>query len=275
MQEQAIAWRHVGDDIGFVPTMGALHAGHDSLVVRARKENRRVIASVFVNPAQFGPQEDFDAYPRPFEADRARLEQLGVDAVFHPSVDQIYPAAFKTRVDPGPFAEVLEGKIRPGHFAGVLTVVLKLFNLTQPKRAYFGQKDFQQVVLVRQLVRDFNLPIRIVACPTIREPEGLAMSSRNAYLKPGQRAVAPAIHSAIDAAADAFDTGTANPVELESVARSILEGAPELTIEYVVVVDDTTLRTPERAIPGSVLAVAVKLGSTRLIDNVVLGAKRL
>ena len=275
MQEQAIAWRHAGDDIGFVPTMGALHAGHDSLVVRARKENRRVIASVFVNPAQFGPYEDFDAYPRPFEADRARLEQLGVDAVFHPSVDQIYPAAFKTRVDPGPFAEVLEGKIRPGHFAGVLTVVLKLFNLTQPKRAYFGQKDFQQVVLVRQLVRDFNLPIRIVACPTIREPDGLAMSSRNAYLKPGERAAAPAIHSAIDAAANAFDTGTTNPAELESVARSILEGAPELTIDYVVVVDDTTLRTPERAIPGSVLAVAVKLGSTRLIDNVVLGAKRL
>jgi pantoate--beta-alanine ligase len=275
MQEQAIAWRHAGDDIGFVPTMGAMHAGHDSLLVRARKENRRVIASVFVNPAQFGPHEDFDAYPRPFEADRARLEQLGVDAVFHPSVDQIYPAAFKTRVDPGPFAEVLEGKIRPGHFAGVLTVVLKLFNLTQPKRAYFGQKDFQQVVLVRQLVRDFNLPIRIVACPTIREPDGLAMSSRNAYLEPEQRAAAPAIHRAIDAAADAFDSGTTNPSELESVARSILEGVPELTIEYVVVVEETTLRTPERAIPGSVLAVAVKLGSTRLIDNVVLGAKRL
>jgi pantoate--beta-alanine ligase len=275
MQEQAIAWRHTGDDIGFVPTMGALHAGHDSLVVRARKENRRVIASVFVNPAQFGPHEDFDAYPRPFEADRARLEQLGVDAVFHPSVDQIYPAAFKTRVYPGPLAEVLEGKIRPGHFAGVLTVVLKLFNLTQPKRAYFGQKDFQQVVLVRQLVRDFNLPIRIVACPTIREPGGLAISSRNAYLKPGERAAAPAIHRAIDAAANAFDSGTTNPAELESVARSILDGAPELTIEYVAVVDDTTLRTPERAIPGSVLAVAVKLGSTRLIDNVVLGAKRL
>jgi pantoate--beta-alanine ligase len=275
MQEQATAWRHAGDDIGFVPTMGALHAGHDSLLVRARKENRRVIASVFVNPAQFGPHEDFDAYPRPFDADRARLEQLGVDAVFHPSVDQIYPAAFKTRVDPGPFAEVLEGKIRPGHFAGVLTVVLKLFNLTQPKRAYFGQKDFQQVVLVRQLVRDFNLPIRIVACPTIREPDGLAMSSRNAYLEPEQRAAAPAIHRAIDAAADAFDTGTTNPSELESVARSILEGVPELTIEYVVVVEETTLRTPERAIPGSVLAVAVKLGSTRLIDNVVLGAKRL
>ncbi len=275
MQEQAIAWRRAGDDIGFVATMGALHAGHDSLVVRAGKENQRVIASIFVNPAQFGPQEDFDTYPRPFEADRARLEALGVDAIFHPPVEQIYPPAFKTRVDPGPLAEVLEGKRRPGHFAGVLTVVLKLFNLTQPKRAYFGQKDFQQVVLVRQLVRDFGLPIRVVACPTVREPDGLALSSRNAYLNPAQRAVAPAIYKALDAAANGFDTGMTDPAELESVASSMLERIPGSTIEYVSVVDQTTLRAPERVIAGSVLAVAVKLGPTRLIDNVVLGAERL
>lgn len=275
MQEQAIAWRHAGDDIGFVPTMGALHAGHDSLVARARKENRRVIASVFVNPAQFGPQEDFNAYPRSFEADRSRLEDLGVDAIFHPSVDQIYPAAFKTRVDPGPLAELLEGKSRPGHFAGVLTVVLKLFNLTQPKRAYFGQKDFQQIVLVRQLVRDFNLPIRIVACPTIRESDGLAMSSRNTYLSPAQRAVAPAVSRALAAAADAFDRGATNPAELELVARQPLEGIPGLAVEYMAVVEETTLGAPDQAIAGSVLAVAVKLGSIRLIDNVVFGAKRL
>jgi len=275
MQEQAIAWRHAGDDIGFVPTMGALHGGHESLVTRARKENRRVIASIFVNPAQFGPNEDLDAYPRPFEADRARLAALGVDAIFHPPVDQIYPPAFKTHVDPGQLAEALEGKIRPGHFAGVLTVVLKLFNLTQPKRAYFGQKDFQQLVLVRQLVRDFGLPIRIVACPTVRQPDGLALSSRNAYLDPAQRAAAPAISRALDAAAKAFAAGSTQPAELESAARSILQGIPGSTIEYVAVVDETTLRAPSRAIAGSVLAVAVKLGSTRLIDNVVLGAERL
>jgi pantoate--beta-alanine ligase len=275
MQEQAIAWRHAGDDIGLVPTMGALHAGHDSLVTRARKDNQRVIASIFVNPAQFGPHEDFAAYPRPFDADRARLAALGVDAIFHPPVDQIYPPAFKTRVDPGPLAELLEGQSRPGHFAGVLTVVLKLFNLAEPKRAYFGQKDFQQVVLVRQLVRDFGLPVCIVACPTIREPDGLAMSSRNAYLRPAERAAAPALRRGLSAAAKAFATGTSDPVELESVARSILEGIPGLTIEYVSVVDETTLRAPERAVSGSVLAVAVKLGSTRLIDNVVLGAERL
>src|SRR3989441_3372899 len=275
MQEQAIAWRHAGDDIGMVPTMGALHAGHDSLVARARRENQRVIVTVFVNPAQFGPNEDFARYPRPFDADRARLEALGVDAIFHPPVDQIYPPAFKTRVDPGPLAEVLEGRSRPGHFTGVLTVVLKLFNLTQPKRAYFGQKDFQQVVLVRQLVRDFGLPIRIVAVPTVRHPDGLAMSSRNAYLDDGQRQLAPAVHQATTEAAHAFAGGETDPVRLEGLTRERLAATAGLSLDYVAGGGDTPLRRPERAHPGSGLAVAVKLGSIRLIDNVVLGAERL
>jgi pantoate--beta-alanine ligase len=255
--------------------MGALHAGHDSLVARARRENQRVVVTVFVNPAQFGPHEDFERYPRPFDEDRARLEALGVDAIFHPPVEQIYPPAFKTRVDPGPLAEVLEGKSRPGHFAGVLTVVLKLFNLTQPKRAYFGQKDFQQVVLVRQLVRDFGLPVRIVAVPTVRHSDGLAMSSRNAYLDAAQRTLAPLVYQAITEAAGTFTGGETDPVRIEGMARDRLVGTPGLTIDYVAVVDPTTLSRPQRAIPGSVLAVAVKLGSIRLIDNVVLGAERL
>jgi pantoate--beta-alanine ligase len=275
MQEQAIAWRHAGDDIGVVPTMGALHAGHDALVARARRENQRVVVTVFVNPAQFGPHEDFQRYPRPFDEDRARLEALGVDAIFHPPVEQIYPPAFKTRVDPGPLAEVLEGKSRPGHFAGVLTVVLKLFNLTQPKRAYFGQKDFQQVVLVRQLVRDFALPVRIVAVPTVRHPDGLAMSSRNAYLDAAQRPLAPLVYQAITEAAGAFTGGETDPARLEGMARDHLVGTPGLSADYVAVVDPNTLSRPQRAIPGSVLVVAVKLGSIRLIDNVVLGAERL
>jgi len=275
MQEQAIAWRHACDDIGLVPTMGALHAGHDSLVSRARRENQRVVVSIFVNPKQFGPHDDFAKYPRPFEQDRARLEALGVDAIFHPPVDQIYPAAFKTRVDPGPLGEVLEGKSRPGHFGGVLTVVLKLLNLTQPKRAYFGQKDFQQVVLVRQLVRDLALPVRIVVVPTVREPDGLAMSSRNAYLDPAQRRRAPVVRQAVTEAAQAFTGGETDPARLERLTTDRLAGAPGVEIDYVAVVDETTLSRPARAVPGSVLAVAVKLGSTRLIDNVVLGAERL
>jgi pantoate--beta-alanine ligase len=275
MQEQAIAWRRAGDDIGLVPTMGALHAGHDSLVSRARRENQRVIVSVFVNPAQFTPDEDFEKYPRPFEQDRARLEALGVDAIFHPPVDQIYPAAFKTRVDPGPLGDVLEGKSRPGHFGGVLTVVLKLFNLSQPKRAYFGQKDFQQVVLVRQLVRDLVLPVRIVVVPTVREPDGLAMSSRNAYLDPAQRQLAPIVRQALTEAAQAFTAGETRAAELERLTTDRLAVAPGVAIDYVALVDETTLTRPQQASPGSVLAVAVKLGSTRLIDNVVLGAERL
>jgi pantoate--beta-alanine ligase len=275
MQEQALAWRHAGDDIGVVPTMGALHAGHDSLVARARRENQRVIVTVFVNPAQFGPNEDFETYPRTFDQDRARLEALGVDTIFHPPVDQIYPPSFKTRVNPGPLAEVLEGKSRPGHFGGVLTVVLKLFNLTQPKRAYFGQKDFQQVVLVRQLVRDFALPVRIVAVPTVRYPDGLAMSSRNAYLDRSQRQIAPVVNQAITEAARAFTGGETDPARLESLTRDRLVPASGVAVDYVAVVDETTLSRPQRAIPGSVLVVAVKLGTIRLIDNVVFGAERL
>jgi pantoate--beta-alanine ligase len=275
MQEQAMAWNHAGLEIGLVPTMGALHAGHDALVIRARRENQRVIVSIFVNPRQIGPGEDFSRYPRPFEADRERLEGLGADAIFHPSVEQIYAPAFKTTVNPGPLADLLEGKSRPGHFAGVLTVVLKLFNLTQPKRAYFGQKDFQQVVLVRQLVRDLALPVRIVTVPTVREPDGLAMSSRNAYLDPEQRRVAPVVHQALEAAVARFQSAETDPAALERVVTDALRQAPGLTVDYVCVVDDMTLRAPDHVRPGNVLVTAVKLGSTRLIDNVVFGAERV
>jgi pantoate--beta-alanine ligase len=274
MQQQALDWLKSGDQIGFIPTMGALHAGHDSLVQRARRENSRVVVSIFVNPRQFGPSEDFHRYPRPFEADRARLERLGVDAIFHPPLEQIYPPAFKTSIDPGPLGAVLEGVSRPGHFGGVLTVVLKLFEITRPTRAYFGQKDFQQVVLIRQLVRDLSLPVRVVACPTIREADGLAMSSRNAYLDPDQRRVAPAVRQALEGAALDFGRGESDPVRLESQVRDALREAAVAQVDYVAVVDETTLSRPDRAQSGNIVALAVKLGSTRLIDNVVLGAER-
>jgi pantoate--beta-alanine ligase len=274
MQQQAMAWNAAGAEIGCVTTMGALHAGHESLVARARHENSRVIVSIFVNPRQFGPHEDLAGYPRPFERDREILERLGADAVFHPAVEQIYPATFRTQVDPGPWGGLLEGRSRPGHFAGVLTVVLKLLQLTQPKRAYFGQKDIQQLLLVRQMVRDFGLPVRIIACPTVREPDGLAMSSRNAYLDPGRRRAAPAIYQALKAAAGRFRAGERDPARLEGAVRDLLDKA-EMSPDYVAVFDETTLRRPEMVTQGSVLVVAVKLGPTRLIDNVVFGAENL
>ena len=275
MQQQALAWRAAGEEVGLVPTMGAIHAGHQSLVSRAKRENQRVVVSVFVNPKQFGPHEDLASYPRSFERDRARLEQLGVDVLFHPEVDQIYPASFRTQVDPGPWAELLEGRSRPGHFAGVLTVVLKLFELTQPKRAYFGQKDVQQLLLVRQMVRDFMLPVRVVGCPTVREPDGLAMSSRNAYLTAEQRAAAPALHQALTSASEAYRSGVTDPEQLERQVRERLGQVPDLAVDYAQVFSEDTLERPQQVRPGDVLAIAVKLGSTRLIDNVVFGADRL
>ncbi len=273
MQKQALAWRMAGEDVGFVATMGALHAGHASLVARARRENRRTVVSVFVNPLQFDPNEDFERYPRAFERDLTLLTQLGADAVFHPPVSELYPDGFNIRVDPGRFGSVLEGASRPGHFGGVLTVVLKLFNLTQPTRAYFGQKDVQQLLLVRQLVRDLALPIQIVACPTVREPDGLALSSRNSFLDGGQRQMAPAIYQALLAARTAFEQRERDAVQLEKAALARLGQAGEIVVDYVALFDPATFARPERATPGHVLAAAVKLGSTRLIDNVVLGAE--
>ncbi len=275
MQQQALSWRAAGEEVGLVPTMGAVHAGHQSLVARAKRENRRVVVSIFVNPRQFGPNEDLARYPRPFDRDRALLEEQGVDVIFHPDVDQIYPPSFRTQVDPGPWAQRLEGKSRPGHFAGVLAVVLKLFELVQPKRVYFGQKDIQQLLLVRQLVRDFMLPVRIMACPTVREPDGLAMSSRNAFLTADQRAAAPAIYQALTAAAAAFRDGATDPAELERLAHARLERTQDLMVDYVQVFNEDTLERPQEVRAGDVLAIAVKLGLTRLIDNVVFGADRL
>jgi pantoate--beta-alanine ligase len=273
LQQQALAWRQAGDEVGLVPTMGALHAGHDSLVARARRENGRVIVSVFVNPMQFGPGEDFASYPRPFERDAERLKALNVDAILHPSVDQLFPSSFKSAVDPGPLGELLEGKARPGHFRGVLTVVLKLLELAQPKRAYFGQKDIQQLLLVRQLARDFAIPVRIVGCPTVREPDGLALSSRNAYLTAEQRQGAPVIFRALRVADRAFRAGQTDPQHLEQAARDEIATLPGLEVDYVACFDEITIQRPAQATAGNILATAVKLGSTRLIDNVVLGAE--
>jgi pantoate--beta-alanine ligase len=273
MQSLALAWRKEGQEVGLVPTMGALHAGHESLIRRARSDNQRLVVSIFVNPLQFGRGEDLERYPRPFERDAAICDRLGADALFHPGLEQMYPASFRTGVDPGPLAETLEGSSRPGHFKGVLTVVLKLFSLLQPHRAYFGQKDLQQLILVRQMVRDFGLPVRIVACPTVREPDGLAMSSRNAYLTPAQREVAPAIYQSLKRGAAAFKAGLSDPEFLEAEITASLAQARQLEPDYVACLQEVDLKRPRVAVPGNFLAVAVKLGSIRLIDNLVLGAE--
>ena len=258
--------------LGLVPTMGALHEGHLALVRRARAENATVAASIFVNPTQFGPQEDLATYPRDMERDLALLESEGVDLVYAPTPEEVYPPGFDTWVEPGALADRLEGAVRPGHFRGVATVVTKLFNVIAPDRAYFGQKDGQQLAVIRQLVRDLNLGVEIVAVPTVRAADGLALSSRNAYLTPEQRAAAPVIYRALSEARELWLNGEQDAETLRKAARNILEAEPLIQeIDYVSVADATSLVELERVDGPAMLSTAVMLGKTRLIDNVLLG----
>ena len=258
--------------LGLVPTMGALHEGHLALVRQARRDNATVAASIFVNPAQFGPQEDLAAYPRDMERDLKLLEAEGVDLVYTPAPEEVYPPGFDTWVEPGELANRLEGAVRPGHFRGVATVVTKLFNVVRPGRAYFGQKDGQQLAVIRQLVRDLNLGIEIVAVPTVRDADGLALSSRNAYLTAEQRAAAPVIYRALSKAAELWREGQSNAELLRIAVRSILEEEPLIEgIDYVSVADAATLQELEWVDGSAMASVAVRMGRTRLIDNVILG----
>lgn len=262
MLEASRRWRVEGKSIGLVPTMGALHAGHLSLVERARQENDVVVVSVFVNPIQFGPGEDFERYPRDFARDSALLAMAGAGAVYRPSVEAMYPQGASTRVLVHGVSEPLEGTARPGHFEGVATVVTKLFAAVQPDRAYFGQKDAQQVAVVKRLAADLDLGVDIVVAPTVREPGGLAMSSRNAYLDPEERKAAAALSDALRLAAEAYASGERGPEALSAVLRSRLEAEPLVAIDYAEIVDPATFRKP-----GSLAVVAAKIGRTRLIDN--------
>jgi pantoate--beta-alanine ligase len=255
-------------DLGLVPTMGYLHEGHLSLVARARAECAAVAASIFVNPTQFGPNEDLSRYPRDLPRDLALLEARGVDLVFAPDAAEMYPQGFATEIRVGGVTEVLEGAVRPGHFAGVATVVAKLFNIVQPTRAYFGQKDAQQSVVIKKLVRDLNLPVQVVVAPTVREPDGLALSSRNSYLTAEQRAQAPALYRALTAAKARFDAGEGDAEALRQAMRAELTG---FTVDYVSVADAETLRELDRVDGRALASMAVRLGATRLIDNLVLG----
>ena len=262
----------LGGPVGFVPTMGALHEGHASLVRRAREECRAVVASVFVNPTQFGPNEDFSRYPRDEDADLAMLEELSVDVAFVPAVDDIYPPGATTSVDVGRLGEVLEGAARPGHFRGVATVVTILFNLVGPDRAYFGQKDGQQSVVIERMVRDLGMPIDIVVCPTVRESDGLALSSRNSYLTPEERALAPALHRALQAAASATDAGERSANALRNLMLAELATAPLGRADYVSIADAETLEELATLDGPALASVAVSFPSARLIDCLPLDA---
>lgn len=263
-------WKKQGLSIGLVPTMGYLHEGHASLIERAAKENDKVIVSVFVNPIQFGPTEDLESYPRDFEADCVLCEKMGASLVFHPEDEEMYFDDFSTYVDMHTLSEVLCGKTRPIHFRGVCTVVSKLFNIAAPDRAYFGQKDAQQLAIIRRMVRDLNFDIEIVGCPIVREEDGLAKSSRNTYLSPVERKAAVVLSRAIFAGQKLVNEGITDALTVKATMMAILKEEPLANVEYVELVDWNTLKDVEK-IDGPILtAIAVRIGKTRLIDNFIV-----
>ena len=264
------AARARGLTVGFVPTMGALHEGHAALVRAARAGTGFVVVSVFVNPTQFGPNEDFARYPRTLDNDRIICGEAGADLIFAPTADEMYPEGSAALVDVTGLDEVLEGASRPGHFRGVGTVVLKLFNIVQPDVAYFGQKDAQQARIVRQMVRDLNVPVAVSVEPTVREADGLAMSSRNRYLSAAERAVAPRIYEALRAARERAAAGETDPARLEAALAAELSAIPGARVDYARVVGADTLRPLARLDRPALAVVAVVLGTTRLIDNIEL-----
>ena len=271
MREAGAGLRAAGGRLGFVPTMGFLHAGHLQLAAVARARAAAVAMSIFVNPLQFGPGEDFARYPRDAARDRALAESAGVDVLWMPTREAMFPEEPRVTVDPGPMARGFEGTVRPGHFTGVLTVVLKLFAVVQPDVAVFGRKDVQQAALVRRMVADLNLPVEIVVAPTVREHDGLALSSRNLYLDAVARRRAVALARSLQAAVDLFRSGERDGAALAAAARAVLDAEPGLATDYAACIDPATFAPVARASDACVVAVAARLGATRLIDNVVLG----
>jgi pantoate--beta-alanine ligase len=270
MKERARQARAENRIIGLVPTMGALHAGHTSLVARARQDCAPVIASIFVNPKQFGPKEDFAKYPRSLETDAEKLMAAGVDFLFLPEAAEIYPPGFSTYVSVDGLSERLEGRSRPGHFRGVATVVLKLLEMVQPRYAYFGRKDAQQARIIAQMARDLNLDAEIVVCPIEREPDGLALSSRNAYLKGEERKAALVLRRALTAARDELAAGVRDAVHLQSVMRCIVEAEPLATLDYAEIADAESFEKVTHVRRACYALLAVFIGKTRLIDNLFI-----
>lgn len=264
------ARRNLAEPLGLVPTMGFLHAGHMALVQAARGQNASAAASIFVNPKQFGPNEDFASYPRDLDRDLAMLERAGVDLVFVPSVEEMYPPGFSTVVDVGPIGEILEGARRPGHFRGVATVVTRLFCLFQPRRAYFGQKDAQQCVVVKKLVADLGLALEIVVVPTVRDPDGLALSSRNVYLNPDERVAARVLSASLRLAEERFRNGERDAEALRRLVQDTVGREPLARLDYVSVADAVTLAELEVVDRPALISMAAWVGKARLIDNVLL-----
>jgi pantoate--beta-alanine ligase len=258
--------------IGFVPTMGYLHEGHLSLVRRARKENDFVVVSIFVNPIQFGPSEDYERYPRDLERDLKLLEECEVDVVFNPSVSDMYPEGFSTFVEVKGITEVLCGAKRPGHFRGVCTVVAKLFNIVKPTRAYFGKKDYQQLKVIERMVKDLNFDVEIVGCPIVREKDGLAMSSRNVYLNPEERKSATVLYRSLKLASDLYRKGEKDPNVYRKKMEELIKSEPHVKkIDYIEIVDGETLKPVKEVKEGTLIALAVFVGNARLIDNWLVG----
>jgi pantoate--beta-alanine ligase len=258
--------------LGLVPTMGYLHAGHLSLLRLAQDQCGASAASIFVNPTQFAAHEDLSRYPRDLARDLALLEEAGAALVFVPEVTDVYPPGFSCKIEVGEISDLLEGAVRPGHFSGVATVVTKLFNIVQPTRAYFGQKDAQQCVVIRRLVRDLNMDVEIVVGATVREADGLAMSSRNVYLTTSQRAKAPILYRALRAAAAVFADGARDAAVLRAAMHDVLSEEPDLILDYVSVASLETLHELQGTLSAALLSVAARFGQTRLIDNVIVGS---
>jgi pantoate--beta-alanine ligase len=267
MRERARQARAENRVSGLVPTMGALHRGHLALIERAKKDCSPVTASIFVNPKQFGPNEDFSKYPRTFESDSEKLQQAGVDALFAPEAAEIYPAGFSAYVNVEGLSERLEGRSRPGHFCGVATVVMKLLQIVQPNFAYFGRKDAQQSRIIMQMARDLNLDTEIVVCPIVREPDGLALSSRNTYLNPEERQAATVLHRALEAARGDLAAGVRDALQLQTVLHGVLGAEKLARVDYAEIVDAETFEPVTRIGKPCHIVLAVFIGKTRLIDN--------
>jgi pantoate--beta-alanine ligase len=269
--DMAYLRNNLKEPVGFVPTMGFLHAGHMSLVRKARAENKTVVVSIYVNPTQFGPKEDLSKYPRDLPRDLAMLEKEGADVVFFPADKEMYPAGYDTWVTVDNLTKPLEGDYRPTHFRGVTTIVAKLFNIVHPTNAYFGQKDAQQVLVVKKMAADLNMNLKVIVCPTIREPDGLAMSSRNVYLTPEQRKTAPVLNRSLLLAKDLFTGGERDAAVILKKMTDLIQKEPLANIDYISISNTETLAELKIINKSALVSMAVRFGNTRLIDNIILG----